>query len=120
MALYALRSSQNPRRKDIFGDDRKSFGTKVKEFLSRSTLIVPLLAFSPELITEYKASSYGLKFLKEKLKEGRIDERTFKNIKRSYITCFGTYLFFPVSIILMELLLSGIEKEVNKHKSNNY
>lgn len=128
LALYALMSQgKHSGQNDVFGDERKSFGTKVKDFFSRSTLIVPLLAFSPELITEAMASKYGLDFLKEVLeaqKKGKpisnikIDERTIRNIKRSYITCFGTYLFIPVSIILMELLFSGIEKEINKHKSN--
>lgn len=121
LALYALMSQgQNQRRSDVFGDERKSFGAKVKDFFTRSTLIVPLLAFSPELITEAMASKYGLKFLKEVKNAGRIDKKTFRNIKRSYITCFGTYLFIPVSIILMELLFSGIEKEINKHKSSQY
>ena len=110
LALYALMSQR--RQKDAFGDKRQGLGTKIANFLSRGSLLVPLLAFSPELITEFKASQYGLKFLKGK----GVDKALYKNIKNSYRACFATYLFIPVSIILMELLFSGIEKEVRKQK----
>lgn len=119
LGLYALMSQNKSQNQDVFGDGRKSFGEKVKNFLGRASLLVPLLAFSPELITEAKASQYGLKFLAKKVKEGKLEESVFKNIKKSYLTCFGTYLFIPVSIILMELLTSGIEKEVNKSRQQN-
>lgn len=95
LALYAL-MSQRPKRDD--GD--QSIGSKI----SKSDVIVPLLAFSPELITEAKASQEGLKFLKQKLNIGVIEKSLYKNIKKSYITCFATYLFIPVSIILIDML----------------
>lgn len=95
LALYAL-LSQRPKQDD--GDE--SIGSK----LSKSDVVVPLLAFSPELITEAKASQEGLKFLKQKLNAGFIEKSLYKNIKKSYITCFATYLFIPVSIILIDML----------------
>lgn len=95
LALYAL-FSQRQKRDD--GD--QSIGSKI----SKSDVIIPLVAFSPELITEAKASQEGLKFLKQKLNAGAIEKSLYKNIKKSYITCFATYLFIPVSIILIDML----------------
>lgn len=74
--------------------------------------VIPLLAFSPELLTEGMASHHGLKFLKEKVKEGKLEKSVFSKIKKSYITCFGTYLFVPVSIILLD----AIRNSAHKHK----
>lgn len=95
LALYAL-LSQRPKQ----NDDDQSFGS----IINKSDVVVSLLAFSPELITEAKASQEGLKFLKQKLSDGIIEKSLYKNIKKSYITCFATYLFIPVSIILIDML----------------
>lgn len=95
LALYALFSQ----RQKQDGEDQ-SIGSKI----SKSDAIIPLLAYSPELITEAKASQEGLKFLKQKLNAGAIEKSLYKNIKKSYITCFATYLFIPVSIILIDML----------------
>lgn len=119
LGLYALMSQGQKKNQDVFGDEKQGFFTKAKNFLSRSTLLVPLLAFSPELITEAMASKLGIDFLSKQQKLGKISEEALKNIKKSYAACFGTYLFIPVSIIMMELLTSGIEKEINKHKSRD-
>lgn len=111
LALYALMSQNKKQSYNPYEEQNEGFGSKVKNFLSRSTLLVPLLAFSPELITEAMASKKGLDFLK-----GKVEKPLYNNIKNSYRACFATYLFIPVSIILMELLQSGIEKEVQKHR----
>lgn len=111
LALYALMSQNKKQSYNPYEEQNEGFGSKVKKFLSRSTLLVPLLAFSPELITEAMASKKGLDFLK-----GKVEKPLYNNIKNSYRACFATYLFIPVSIILMELLQSGIEKEVQKHR----
>lgn len=105
LALYAL-MSQRPKRDN--GD--QSIGSKI----SKSDVIVPLLAFSPELITEAKASQEGLKFLKQKLNSGVIEKSLYKNIKKSYITCFSTYLFIPVSIILIDMLRNSANNAQRK------
>lgn len=83
---------------------------------SKSDAIIPLLAFSPELITEAKATREGLKFLKSKIGEGAnmISKSTYKNIKRSYLTCFGTYLFIPISIMLIESLRKSADKAIQR------
>lgn len=117
LAIYALMSQNRKQSYNPYGEaQEQTFGDKVKNFFSRSSLLVPLIAFSPELITEAMASKYGMKFLKEKVKEGKLPEALKKNIGRSYLACFGTYLFIPVSIILMEALQSSLEKEVHKLK----
>lgn len=72
-----------------------------------SDAAIPLLAFSPELITEGKASMEGLKFLKEKIGKA---SPLYKNIRSSYLTCFLTYLFVPLSIIIVD----GIRNEASK------
>lgn len=113
--LYAMMSQNRKYSYNPFGEaQEQTFGDKVKNFFSRSSLLVPLLAFSPELITEAAASRYGLKFLKQQVKDKKILPEMKKNIGRSYLACFGTYLFIPVSIILMEVLQNSLEKEVNK------
>lgn len=105
LGLYALLSQ----RKKTYTDEDYHPGikAKIKSFLNKSDAIVPLLAFSPELITEAKASHEGLKFLRKTIGK---ESSVYKNIRNSYIACFGTYLFIPVSI----MLLDGIRHEANK------
>lgn len=112
LALYFLMSLR-PKKKDYNQDPQnQTFGDKVKNFFSKSDAVIPLLAFSPELITEGKASLEGLKFLKGTLGK---DSTLYKNIKKSYITCFLTYLFVPVSIMLLEMLRKSADKAAQKH-----
>lgn len=86
-----------------------------KENGKRHDWIIPLIAFSPELITEGMASKHGLNFLKTKIGKG-IDKATYSKIKKSYITCFGTYLFVPLSIILLDAIRNSAIKERHKRK----
>lgn len=110
LLLYAMLSGRNQQQ-----DGSYNIGSS----LSKTDVAIPLLAFSPELITEAKASFEGLKFLKEKLKAGAITESLYKNTKRSYLACFGTYLFVPLSIIIMDALRSGANKIRQKHAMRN-
>lgn len=110
MLLYAALSGRQQQN-----DGSYSIGSS----LTKTDVAVPLLAFAPELITEAKASMTGLKFLKEKLKAGAISESLYKNTKRSYLACFGTYLFVPLSIIIMDALRSGANKVRQKHAIRN-
>lgn len=82
----------------------------------RHDWVIPLLAFSPELITEGMASHHGLKFLKEKVKLKQLERPVFNKIRNSYLTCFGTYLFVPVSIILLDAIRNGAQKERHRRK----
>lgn len=86
-----------------------------KENGKRHDWIIPLIAFSPELITEGMASNHGLNFLQTKIGKG-IDKATYSKIKKSYITCFGTYLFVPLSIILLDAIRNSAIKERHKRK----
>ena len=112
LGLYTL-MAQRP--KNPYEDKSPGPIAKVKNFLTKNDYVIPLLAFSPELITEFKASQYGLKFLKSKVKDGAIDKALFNKIKKSYITCFSTYLFIPVSIMLVDALRNSVNKKVNKY-----
>ena len=103
------------REKNPYDDKRPGPIAKVKNFLNKNDYVIPLIAFSPELITEFKASQYGLKFLKGKVKEGAIEKSLFNKIKKSYITCFSTYLFIPVSIMLVDALRNSVNKQVRKY-----
>lgn len=113
MLLYAMLSGRQQQQ-----DGSYSIGSS----LSKADVAIPLLAFAPELITEAKASMTGLKFLKEKRNLGQISESLYKNTKRSYLACFGTYLFVPLSIIIMDALRSGANKVRQKHamRQNQY
>lgn len=106
MLLYAMLAGRSQQQ-----DGSYSIGSS----LTKTDVAVPLLAFAPELITEAKASLTGLKFLKEKKNLGQISESLYKNTKRSYLACFGTYLFVPLSIIIMDALRSGANKIKEKH-----
>lgn len=115
LLLYTL-LSQNKNTSNSFEDEENTgiFG-KIKNFIKKSDAIIPLIAFTPELITEAKASSEGLKFLKEKKLAKEITEATYKSIKKSYITCFLTYLFVPVSIMLLDSIRNEANKIAQKH-----
>jgi len=117
LGLYTM-ISQRP--KNVYQDKAPTPITKVKNFLNKNDWVIPLIAFSPELITEAKASQIGIKFLKEKVAEGKLDKSVFKNIKKSYLTCFSTYLFIPVSIMLIDAIRNSANKNVQKHNQRMY
>lgn len=83
---------------------------------SKLSTVVPLLAFAPELITEAKASLEGLKFLKEKVKLQQLEKSVFKKIRNSYLTCFATYLFIPVSIMLVDAIKHSADNAIQRRK----
>lgn len=95
LALYALMSLKRKPE----ADEHKGFFKRILN----PTVLVPLAAFSPELVTEAVASLKGVHFLSSKVGKG-ISKNAFKNIEMSYLTCFGTYLFVPISIIIMDYL----------------
>jgi len=112
LALYTM-ISQRP--KNNYEDKGQGPIAKAKNFLAKNEYIIPLLAFSPELITEARASQIGIKFLAEKVKEGKLEKSILKNIKKSYLTCFSTYLFIPVSIMLIDALRNSVNKKVKNY-----
>lgn len=112
LGLYML-MSMRPKKNDYYQDENQGIGSKITNFLSHSDAVIPLLAFAPELITEAKASQYGLKFLKEKLGK---DAALYKNIKKSYLTCFATYLFIPLSIMLVDAIRNSANKAIQRRR----
>lgn len=113
LGLYMLMSMM-PKKNDYYQDENQGIGSKIAHFLSHNDAVIPLLAFSPELITEAKASLYGLKFLKGKLGK---DAPLYKNISKSYLTCFATYLFIPVSIMLVDAIRNSANKVIQRHQA---
>lgn len=94
---------------------------KTIDFFVKYSEILPLLIYSPELVSELGATGYGLKFLKKELKNGSIDKNLFKNVKNSYAAAFGTYLFIPLSLMLMSSVnrTTYNKKLTHKQRLNN-
>lgn len=113
LGLYAILSQTRKNQQD---NQHKSFLSK----LLSPTVVVPMLAFSPELITEAKASITGVRFLEKNQKTFKMSDNLIKNIKRSYLACFGTYLFIPVSIILMEHLQHSAQRALQQRKMRQH
>lgn len=116
LLLYTL-MSQSQKSKNYYDDENTGLISKMKRSLSKSEVLIPLLAFSPELITEAKASQEGLKFLKGKVGKS---SPLYKNVRSSYLTCFSTYLFIPVSIMLMDALRNGVHNKRVKSQQEKY
>lgn len=96
--------------------NKKGEQTPVRKFqniLYKFNSLVPLIAFSPELITEFKASKIGIDYIKEYAKNIQIqlkqnsadkvlaqkltDTKTIlKAAKKHYAIAFCTYLALPV------------------------
>lgn len=95
--LYLLLSLH---KKQYYSAKPQSQNSWKDKILRNYDLIIPMLAYSPELITEIGASSYGLKFLKKEAKDGNLTKKILSNIRKCYITAFSTYLFIPMSLIL--------------------
>lgn len=111
LGLYLLTNTLAPKKKqeDTNNEENSSLTDKIKNIVSKNKAIIPLLAYSPELITEYKASKIGLNFLKSE-NVHKTAPKLYKLIKKSYITCFSTYLFIPVSLMLLNAAQKGVEK----------
>lgn len=123
LALYML-MSMRPKNKDNYyqEDQNQGVGSKIANFVSKSDAVIPLIAFAPELITEAKASQYGLKFLKSKIGDTKInpemiEKSLYNKIKKSYLTCFATYLFIPVSIMLVDAIRNSANKAMQRRKA---
>lgn len=98
LALYALGRSKpdNP-----FSEEEQSTFAKMQNFLHKYRILIPMIAFSPELITEFAASKYGLDGLKK-----YASPALQKAARKHYIAAFCTYLAFPVFAMLDNLTLN--------------
>lgn len=102
MALYALgRSPSNER------DGQKTFFGKCKDFMYKYNLVVPFVAFAPELITEAAASIYGIK----NLKAIGASQKILKTTKKYYLAAFCTYLALPVFMMMDYLVFNATSKK---------
>lgn len=113
--LYFLMAIRPKKKENNKNPENQTFGDKVKNSISKSNALIPLVAFSPELVTEGMATHKGLDFLRKQLKDGKITKKLFTNIKNSYYTCFMTYLFAPISIMLLDVLRRNAYKAAAKH-----
>lgn len=127
MLLYVLLAQRQKPKNDFYEDENQGIGSKIMNFIRKSDAIIPLLAFSPELITEAAASFKGYNLLKthneELIKLGKTSEAlsksALKNIRNSYFTCFSTYLFVPLSIMLVDAIRNSADKAIQKRRYEN-
>lgn len=106
LILYGL-----GREKSENSQYKTSFIGKIQNTLHKYNMIVPLLAFSPELITEFAASKIGISSIKEHIKKLKTNikknvqsiaksEKILKVAKKHYTVAFCTYLSLPVFAVL--------------------
>lgn len=124
ITLYMLLESAkytNRTKKSAQNNSLDDIQTKTIDFFIKYSEILPILIYSPELVSELGATGYGLKFLKKEVKEGSIGKNIFKNIRNSYAAAFATYLFIPLSLILMSAVNRATynKKLSQKQRLNN-
>lgn len=122
LLLYGL-----GRNKPTNNKGEQTTWTKFQNILYKYNILVPLLAFSPELITEFKASKIGIDYLKQHVKniEDKIKQTkankslnqqltNSKNIlkaaKKHYAIAFCTYLALPLFAMLDNLIFKEASK----------
>lgn len=91
---------------------KESFKEKLYNSILKYSEVVPLLIYSPELISEAGATKFGLKFLKKELKSQNINKNFYKNIRNNYIAAFSTYLFIPLSLIVMSTIERHVQSKI--------
>ncbi|MBQ2871445.1 hypothetical protein IJE86_07080 [bacterium] len=114
LLLYGLGRSKSTNKKG-----KETFISKTQNLIYKYNMLIPLLAFSPELITELAASKIGLNYIKQhikKLETESVTETTLKSLssskkilkaaKKHYAIAFCTYLTLPVFAILDNLIFS--------------
>jgi len=123
LLLYGL-----GRSKPINKKGEETISTKLQNLLYKYNVLVPLIAFSPELITEYKASKIGIDYLKkhvnsveEKLKHAASNKQLstqltnaksiLKAAKKHYAIAFCTYLALPVFAMLDNFIFKQFSKD---------
>lgn len=91
LILYGLgRSKSNE------PEGKESLIGKLRNTLYKYNLLVPLLAFSPELITEFEASRLGLEYMKK----AKVPPKLLSAARKHYAVAFCTYLALPAFAIL--------------------
>ncbi len=101
LLLYGL-----GRNKSNAPDGKESFIGKIQNTLHKYNLFIPLLAFSPELITEFVASKIGIDYLKQT----KAPKTLINAAKKHYAIAFCTYLALPLFAILDNLIYQKATK----------
>ena len=96
LILYGLGRSKSTNKKG-----KETFIGKIQNTLYKYNLLVPLIAFSPELITEFKASKIGLDYLKQI----KAPKNIIKAARKHYAIAFCTYLALPAFAVLDNLII---------------
>jgi len=96
LLLYGLGRNKSTNKKG-----KETFIGKAQNALYKYNLLVPLLAFSPELITEFKASKIGIDYLKQI----KAPKNILKAAKKHYAIAFCTYLALPAFAVIDNLIL---------------
>lgn len=89
----------------------QSFIGKVQNVLYKYNLLVPFIAFLPELVTEFAASKIGIDYIKEHIEKLKTNvtknaqsitksENILKVAKKHYAIAFCTYLSLPLFAVL--------------------
>lgn len=101
LLLYGLgrnKSTDPKEKKSIFG--------KAQDILHKYNLLIPLIAFSPELITEFAASKIGT----NSLKKANAPKSLINSARKHYAIAFCTYLALPLFAVLDNLILKKASK----------
>ena len=96
LILYGLGRNKSTNKKG-----KETFIGKIQNTLYKYNLLVPLIAFSPELITEVKASKIGIDYLKQI----KAPKNIIKAAKKHYAIAFCTYLALPAFAVLDNLII---------------
>ena len=105
LILYGL-----GREKPSNGDKQSLWGL-AQNLLHKYNVLIPLIAFTPELITEFAASKIGIDYIKTYIKNLKTNatknaksiansEQILKTAKKHYAVAFCTYLALPLFAVL--------------------
>ncbi len=101
LLLYGL-----GRNKSTDTKENKSLLGKFQDTLHKYNLLIPLLAFSPELITEFAASKIGL----DAMKKANAPKQLINAARKHYAVAFCTYLALPLFAVIDNFILRKASK----------
>ena len=102
-------------------NSNQSFFGKIQNFLYKYNVLIPLLVFAPELITEFMASKIGIDSIKKHITNLKTNttknnksiinsEKILKTAKKHYAIAFCTYLSLPLFAVLDNLIFQKASK----------
>ncbi len=116
LILYGL-----GREKSQDAQNKTSLWGKIQNTLYKYNILIPLIAFSPELITEFAASKIGIDYIKQHIKNLKINagknaqsiaksQNILKVAKKHYVVAFCTYLSLPLFAVLDNYIFKKASK----------